>query len=376
VPFALGRLVGQGTEFAALVLFARHLGPDDFGRLLTCLLAGRYVGLVGDWGAMLRGARDVARRDWPTVRAVVRRRTAVGITLALALIAVVAVVEPWLATIAGAAALNRSLQRDWISLGLERSGRAAVPVALQGLLVLAGAVALDGRSAAALSFTVAYGIGLVASLALNRLPTSTAGDAHVDAWLLGGVLADQVSQTADVLLLSGIKGAGPAGVYAAAYRIPSALNTIVGLAINGLVPVLANTLHADPDREPVLRRRLLRWSVAAGVAVACLAPVLAATVEPIYGREFRSGAGPAAVLVIAVALATAAAPLHALCLARGLDRPYAWVLMAGGGVNLVGNILVIPSHGPVGAAFVTLASTTVVQAGVTWATFIRRRTAA
>src|SRR2546423_5694874 len=95
-PILVLRGLGQGLEFAAFVLFARRLGAAEFGRLSVAFLACRYAGLVADWGASIRGARDVAiARHRRAVPGLGRRRHPVTLGLAGASPGVVGGVGLW-----------------------------------------------------------------------------------------------------------------------------------------------------------------------------------------------------------------------------------------------------------------------------------------
>ncbi len=356
VPFALLRLAGQGAEFLAFVIFARTLGAADLGRLWSALLIARYLGLAADWGANLGGARTVARGEWSVVRALVRRRQLAAPILFVAFVAGSGALEPWLWPV-GVVVLNRGLNRDWVALGDERGLRSAIPSAVQGLALVAAAAAVRGdRGDAAVAIAVGYGAGLIVSLLLNRVPPGTRGRLRTGDWLVAGSLGDQVSLTADVLLLSWLRSARDAGVYAAAYRLPNAWNTAVGLAVGAMVPAVTSTLEDQPGMLRYLRRRLLRWSCSLGLLLAVAAPAISLALVPIFGSDYRSGRVAAWILLTSMAVVTAGAPLHALYLARGTDRGYALTLVGAAAVNLAANAVLIPSAGRNGAAIANLVS--------------------
>ena len=360
VPYAFLRVAGQGTEFLAFVVLARELGAADLGRLWTALLVARYLGLAADWGANIGGARTVARGDWPAVRGLVRRRQIAAPLLFLLYVAVTGALEPWLWPV-GVVVLTRGMNRDWVALGEERGARSAVPSVVQGVCLLVAALAVGDRGDAAIAVAAGYGAALVASLVLNRVRAGIRAPLTTEGWLLAGSLADQVSLTADTLLLAWLRSARAAGIYAAAYRLPNAWNTGVGLAVGAMVPGVTATLKDAPDRLGYLRRRVLRWSGGAGLALAVAAPVISLALVPIFGSEFESGRVAAWILLTSMAVATTGAPLHALYLALGTDRPYALALIGAAACNLVANAILIPAAGPNGAATANLLSVTVLQ---------------
>src|SRR5207248_95248 len=137
LPMAALRLGGQAFEFAGWALLARRLGASAYGDLAVAFLVARYAGLIADWGASFRGARDVAaagRHGSISHFVRKRRRTAIILTIA-AVIAAVVLQRPGLTPIAFVV-LSLGLSRDWISVGRERGASAGFPQALQGAVVL------------------------------------------------------------------------------------------------------------------------------------------------------------------------------------------------------------------------------------------------
>ncbi|MFZ4518970.1 MAG: lipopolysaccharide biosynthesis protein [Microthrixaceae bacterium] len=374
LPLAVLRVAGQGGEFLAVVLLARNLGPGAFGVLSVGFLVARYGGLVADWGASIRGSRDVAARAGTgALRGYVRWRALVGVGLAVLFGAVAAAVEPATAVLA-VCVLARGLNRDWWSLGHGRGARAGVPAVVQGggLLVAVVALAPDEVAPAATIIAVAFGAAALVSVALNRLPAggSAAGSdgtkpaatgwvpdrSLVDPWILIVSLADQVLATADTLLLALLGSTAEAGVYAAVYRLPNAWLTVLGLVVAGLVPGVTGAVAADPAAARRLRRRILRVGAVAGLSVLAVVPVAVWAVPLLFGEAYRSGQVPAALLLLGIGVATVTAGLLPLVLALGRDKPFAGGLCAVAALNVAANLLLIPRFGPTGAASVTLGS--------------------
>src|ERR1700704_3094992 len=101
------RAGGQALEFLGFIVLARRLGTEDFGALSVAFLMCRYGGLVADWGASLKGTRDVAAGNGhDDIHALVRRREIVSAGLAVAYVAAVVALGfpglvPLIACIAG-----------------------------------------------------------------------------------------------------------------------------------------------------------------------------------------------------------------------------------------------------------------------------------
>lgn len=357
VPLTALRIFGQGTEFAGWVLFARALGTSHFGVLSIAFLACRYAGLVADWGASFRGPRDVAAGWNTTVRRLVGTRARLAVVLSLAAVAVcVAAGYPELAPIA-AVTLNLGLVRDWIALGRAQGVRAGIPSALQGALVLAGALLVTSIGAAAIGVGAAYGVAALGSIALNPLPHGSGVDpVGINGWSLLAVLSNQVSSTADVFLLGVLRSASAAGIYAAVYRLPNAWIALLGMVLAGFLPLVTRALHEDRDRYRSLLHRSLRVSRAAAVLLLLLAIPAYFLVPVLFGSAYDDGQLPLLILMLSTVAVTLAAPLHAYVQAPGADRRYATILTTGAIVNIVVNLVLIPIAGLAGAATATLAT--------------------
>jgi O-antigen/teichoic acid export membrane protein len=360
LPFLILRVAGQAGEFAGFVVLARALAPQAFGRLSVVFLVARYLGLVGDWGASVRGARDVARGDdRATVDALLRRRLHVSLALTVAFAAVTTAVAGWALALLACVVLARGLNRDWLSLGHERGIASGVGSVAQGggLLVFALLGDTPGQAAAAVS--AAYVLGLAVSLAVNRRPRQPADararDVGVDGWILGAVLADQVTISADTFLLAALRSASAAGIYAAVYRIPNAWMTLLGLAVLGmLAPTTRRVGAASRDDLVAVYRRAVRvGATTAGVVLLSILPSVV-FVTLAFGHAYDRGRTPLCVLLVATALMAVSASLHPLFFALARDRDIFVLSLGGAVVNVAANLIAIPLWGITGAAGATL----------------------
>lgn len=357
-PLLAMRLLGQAAEFAGWVVLARRLGAHDFGELAVAFLVCRYAGLVADWGASVRGVLEVAgERGAGAIRALVRRRTTV--TLVLVALYVIAVTIAGLEHLAPLAAVIAclGLSRDWMSLGQERALRSAVPIAVQGTVILAAAILLPIGDVPAIPIALGYGAAAALSLSLNRLAAGARGQlVGFDAWMLLAILSTQVISSLDTVLLATLRSSREAGVYAAIYRFPNAWVAVLIIVMYGLLPVVTRALRDDPAAVADLRRSLLRWSLLAAGALVLLAPLAYALVPTVFGSSYRSGQVPVVLLLLGTAVQTAAVPLHSIYLARGSDRGYALFITGAAALNVSANLVLIPLFGMNGAGIATIAA--------------------
>ena len=356
--FVVLRLFGQGLEFFAFVMFARQLGTANFGVLSVAYLICRYAGLVGDWGANIRGTRSVAvAASQSQVHALVRRRERVSIGLALLYsIVVVAIGFTYLAPLA-IIILCRGMSRDWMSLGRERNARSAFPSVTQGLILGSCSVAVHGLTGASWSLAVAYAAALTVSILLNRLPRTTSkAKVSVDGWLMLTTLSDQVYATADVLLLAWLAGSSASGIYAAGYRIPNAWNTMLGLSVAAVLPRVIRRLRESPERALQIRRRVLHIGLGMASIVIIAMPVSWVLLPVLFGDAYTAGRDAVLILLLATAVSTSTAYLAPVYFAFSSDRTVGLFTAFTATVNVIGNIALIPVLGMAGAAFSTLVS--------------------
>jgi O-antigen/teichoic acid export membrane protein len=358
------RLSGQAFEFAGWALLARRLGTSAFGDLAVAFLLARYAGLIADWGASFRGARDVAAEGrHGSIGAFVRKRRRTAIVLAaLAAIVTVALQRPGLAPMA-LVVLSLGLSRDWIAVGREQGARAGVPIAVQGVVILGSSFLASTSTAGAVAVGAGYAVAALMSVLLNRVDSESNADAFGSAhgWVLAAVLANQITSSTDTVLLRLLQSASAAGIYAAVYRIPNAWLAVLSLLLGSLLPMATSSLVDDRAAHDALRQRSLRVSLAGAVFILLLIPVSWLVTPALFGADYEPGRGPLAILMVATALITLAAPLHPFALSMGKDRPYALILVGGAVSNMLANLAVIPWLGMAGAAWTTLGAQAVVS---------------
>jgi O-antigen/teichoic acid export membrane protein len=369
LPFLVLRVAGQAGEFAAFVVLTRQLSPGDFGRLSVAFLVARYLGLVADWGASVRGARDVARGDDPAaIHALVVRRTRVSWALAAAF-ALGALAFGRVAFVALAAVvLARGVNRDWLSLGRERGFASGASSLVQGVALVALTLFARSPAQAAAALAAGYLAGLVVSFVVNpHHKPAGHGDVRVDGWILGAVLADQVTISADTLLLAWLRTSSLAGVYAAVYRIPNAWMTLIGLTVFGAVASTAKRVAqgTHEDAKALQRRALGVGTKAAGVILLSAIPAYA-LVPIVFGDEYAPGRGPLVILLVATACMALAASMQPLYLAVARDRDVLTLAATGAVVNIAVNAVAIPLWGMTGAAIATLVAQLALLGILSW----------
>ncbi|MBI2704065.1 MAG: polysaccharide biosynthesis C-terminal domain-containing protein [Actinobacteria bacterium] len=363
VPYTILRITGQATEFVGFIILARRLEPSGFGELSIAFLICRYAGVIGDWGALTRGSRDVAAGGLHgSVRAFIRHRMTVTLTAATAVvIGMVLTGYPRLIpTVAVTLALG--LSRDFIALGQEKGPRAAAPAALQGGLLASVSLLVWTVGGGAIAIGLGYGAAAGLSIALNRIPPEPAGlsGRAPAAWILLSVVAIQITSTADTILLGALRSTAEAGTYAAINRVPNAWVALISPLVLGGIPIMTRALSESAGEYRQLRRQATTASLLVAGIVAASAPVAYFLVPVLFGSDYASGQWTVVVLTLAAAVLTFGLRLHVFAVVVGRDRRYALIIAAAATVNIAVNLVVIPLYGMMGAAFATLISQTMV----------------
>ena len=197
---------------------------------------------------------------------------------------------------------------------------------------------------------------------LVKLPPATT--TFVDAWALMITALAAVYTVMDSI--AALSGPEDAGVYGAVMRVPFGLATIAGLAVAALLPLVTRAV-ATEGRLPwdVARPAATASAAVAALLIIVSVPAAFLAVE-LFGAEYVDGRWPLVILLWAQALAIGSAPLGAVLLSVGGDRGIAHIVAFAAGLNVVGNVALIPLFGMIAAA-----STTVLAEAVVYVLFVR-----
>ncbi|HEV8614937.1 MAG TPA: flippase [Methylomirabilota bacterium] len=160
----------------------------------------------------------------------------------------------------------------------------------------------------------------------------------------------------DMVMLQWLRGPRDVGLYAAAYRF---LDTVVVLAASlggPFFPRLSSLAMADPARARRLLEDTWRPLLALALPLSVGAFVLADDlVIALFGRSFAEAASILRILIwSALPLFWVTIANHAVIAADGV-RPLAAVYALGLGLNVAGNLALVPVLGPAGAAAASVA---------------------
>ena len=166
-----------------------------------------------------------------------------------------------------------------------------------------------------------------------------------------------------VVILGALAGPGPVGVYVVASKYAELLR-LPGLALTWVTyPGYARQsssptgLAARPGLPALPRPPRLPRLIGLGVLAAVLVAGSAAFVLPfVYGEEFRSAVWPAAWIALGLSFQPAAGIASGFLLGAGRPGLNSLILGAGFGITLVLDLLLIPRHSSLGAAWASAAA--------------------
>lgn len=375
----LAELLAVPTMLATAALLTRKLGPEQYGWLtltaslvvliewcITALFSRATIKLIGE------------AEDWrPLGAAVVRRNLALGLAATLAIVAAASPIAAWLgepqlapllrlfALDVPASCLAQSHRHILVGLGRfkERAWCGATRWLARFVLIVLfvelglsvrGAI-LGGIGASLAELVVAR--GFVRPALLGRIEGPLTGFWSYALPLLFAAVGMRLYDRVDLFALKAMGGtAALAGNYGAAQNLVSLFGLLAGVLSPLILSSLTRAVRSGDERQAsVMARQVMRmvfWALPFCGLVSGAAPAI---VSLMFGRQYPMAAPVLAVLFFAgVGVLMIAATTTALIAAGFPGRTLALTLPLPL-LSLVGQLLVIPRFGPVGAASVTTA---------------------
>jgi O-antigen/teichoic acid export membrane protein len=383
-----GRLVGRGLGFLSHFLFARFLGPTQYGIFLLSVALFNFAGLFADLGLRSGVLRESAaaegRGDHDMVRGTILGGAALAVGASLLAAGALLVMRGWAASSFKAPDLGWLLPLFALSLpfatagaifisGLQALRRMEALSTLQyvldpllrivtfiGLFFLGWRLFAVGASHLLASVAVALfaflwlssSFPLVAPPILTRFqpgPLLTFSLPLLMSNVLGFIL-----QWADSLFLGYYMTVRDVGVYGAAGRL-AGLGGMFLLAISTIFAPKIYSLYGKGELPEVgrLYQHSTRW------VLTCILPLFFYTVlnaEPLlalFGPEFAKGSHALIILAAAYLVMTGTGPAGDVVLMTGRSKAILYASAASGALGLGLNFYLIPRFGLIGAAVAT-----------------------
>lgn len=383
----LVRITGAGLALLAQIITSRIIGAEEFGRyslMLVWLLLLGHGATVGTNPLLCRYiAQYIKSGDIPAIagllRATISGVLAVGLTLGVSAILLIqtggiaiGLETVLLATLAFSAVPLLVLQDflESIARGIDRPALGIVPAYLvRHLAIIIGvsSAVVFGHQAGAVMVMSMTIIGLVISLAIQFVLLHR----HIGALLRGaapvyrlrewartafpmalGEAAEVLLLNADILILGMFVEPQLVAYYFAATRLAQVLTYIP----YGMSAVTAQRMAALAEsRERGQLQALINHTTLVSGGLAILATlgmtVLAPYLLVLFGNDYAQAAPWVAILAGGIAVACLLGPGEDTLNMLGQERAGLTCIAAALAVNLALNFLLVPSLGPVGAAW-------------------------
>jgi O-antigen/teichoic acid export membrane protein len=365
-----GRIAAALVSAAWFVVLARSLSLDDFGSLALLLSLGLMMSIVTDLGLSGLLADAVALKPEcarAATRVVIRKRLGLA-AIASALTAILYVLAGGDGSWAVPAIFAVSTFASAVYSTFTAVFRAVGHAGYEGLNEFGSRVVVLGLGAAVLAsggglipvVTVYAVVDILSMVMLGWVfAASIDGQQHTampklglrEARSLGAAgIVSMFYFRVDSWILAMIKGNEVVGRYAVAYRCFDAL----------LIPALAVASLGIPHTAGLQGRQFRDKLLSlCGLSVAITIPFSVALVvgaEPFldlaFGARYAVAADPLRVLAVGAVLTAATASLMPPLALR--SARVAWVLLGSLTLNVVVNLIAIPSYGAMGAALATV----------------------
>ncbi len=375
----LDSAVRAGIGFVVGVVVARYLGPADYGTLalaITVVTILLPIGGLGTDGILIQRLAEYGPRSAESralLRAASSVRAAGAVLTAVAAVTFAALREPkegLVVILVAPALLAGPFEAGWgYVLASGRVGRLvsvrisiSVVVAIIKLSVVRfhGGVPLLALVTGIEILTLAVAATLVArSQGARFAPTPSSRRELLAESLpvMAGALFYLLMLRVDLLLVDMLLGENDTGRYAAVVRFAEASYLVAAVAVAASAPRIVAGHRPGSEGYEAAYRRLLRGL---GVTATVLAAVLSIGSEPLLRLLLGPAYAPAAP-VLAIC-AWSAVPVFVgtarerLVIDYKITRTTIVNTMAGAGLNVVLNLVLLPTIGLVGAGIATVVS--------------------
>lgn len=374
---ASGDAIARIAAFVAGVFVARRLGAEMFGVMAFGQAVVLYFNHMAACGVDLTGIREVAAdptRARTLAPSILVFRTLVAgglfVVLSAAAIAFFPPLEAAVLALYAATLFGHGPNPKFVLVGLSRPG----PVAFArggGEFLYAALVFLFVRErhdivwvpwAQALGDVVAVLMMLVWLRRMGHpmpleLNWRAARPLLVRSFpLVLNILLGLAIFNCDLIVLKFFRGNATVGWYSASYQLISFLINLAWAYSHSLLPALTQASKESGERHALYQTSLAQ-SFAVGLPIAVGGALLSAEmIEMVFGAAYHASGAPLAILIAAIPFMLYKDVAMVAMIVSGRETAVLRMTAIAVVFNLVGNLLVIPTWGMVGAACTTLAT--------------------
>ena len=378
-----GQVASQLLNVWALIYLTHYLGAHWFGVVQIGVTFMAYALITAEWGMFSLGIREVSRLDEPTsILSYVRSHMGIMALQAVVVFAAGLVLlphlpfyreDPWVFLLYLLAVLPQVFMLFWVAVGLERMAwvsltRTALSLlyALFILLLLSPLEKLTGlvghRLVPVLYLTAVLGSNLVIGIPLARwfgrvllpaLPSVAEfrRRGHEALPMGANIIVQRVLLNIDLLILGILATPSVVGGYAAAMRIIFLLMVVIEVLWNALLPRFSRLSKTDPAGF-VRAFNMYLGFVLAGLLPVAMGGYLVGPdlMQELYKGQFPDSGGVFQVLAISYTMLAIGTFFGNTLVSEDRQRKYFQPLIISAAVAVIGNVLLIPRFGGVGAS--------------------------
>lgn len=368
-------------RFALVIVIARTVGPAGYGIYAFAFSFAEVYGVLSDFGMSNLIIRDTSRNKKYLGRYVgniLFVETAVSVVAYGFLFVLVGLMSlpqekaviVYIAVLAYMLTALAQIVHATFKAREQMEYDAMLNVTHQSVTVVLGILVLYlgyGLLALALTFVVGSLINLAASLALastrfvrpkfrlrRRLLTYLVKEVPSFGLIVFFTL---IYYKISTLLLSFIQGDAPTGWFNAAYTMAVSLTFLPAAFMGALFPVMS-TLHvSSQDLAKIVYNESFRYMIILGLPLAFGTTVLAdKVIDIVYGAQFYNSAAVLQIVIWSVAILFLNFVLSTTLTSINLQRIVMYATGVGVAVNIILNLLIIPTFSYVGASYVMVAT--------------------
>jgi len=371
-----GIVISKAVAFIGTAYLARRLGVYGFGVIGFATAVCSYFAIALKAGFGPVGAREVARHPGQvapvSAGVIVLRLALAGGILLLTYLGTLVLDKPevvkWVVMLTALTYVSLSLDTGWVYKGLARNRRVGVSLIMAQAIYVAAILLLVRGPGDILWVPLSVVFGEIVAAAYLAVPLFKGSSWAPDLpkarsifrssipFVIGQLLRALIN-VFDVVLLALLLGEVAVGLYTAAYRI-CFLVMLIGHSLQvAYLPALSRAAHRSSARASQLVNRALEFAAALSIPMATGGVLLASPLLiHLFGPEYGNGADAFRLLLISVAFIFVHGVFGTTLLAHDRIRVLMWIQALGASLNVVLNLILIPSHGIVGAAVATVAA--------------------
>jgi len=378
----LAQAISRAVGFAYALVLARFLGGAGFGQYSVIFTVIGFFSVVAEGGITTLIMRDVARnketaRSYMSIGLVLS--LGLGLIAYLTLMGAVALLRypkdmSRLIMLAGISLIMNSISGVFISL-FNAFERMKIPALLSivtslttsanGILLLLNGFGLKATVYAAIMASLVQllisGYITVKTIALPSLSFLTSkGMGHLFSEALPYGLRAFLSIIyfkIDIVILSKMTRFGEVGNYSAAYKILEVLFAGIGIANLVLFPLTSSLHLSSKENLRLLFEKYTLYTLVLSLpGLAMLIYFSKEALTFLYGAPFEGATSILRLLIVALAIMYANAPLSNLVLSSDMQRRVLALSVLTAGSNVLLNLLLVYRLGAEGAALATIGS--------------------